>query len=119
MLRENPRSRPNVYEVLREACLMQGIEVPIRDVWITSPVTISRLILNRYTQDEQNQKVGEMNNYHLLHKTLHHPQQLELFFHHLYNSKRSSQMSSQCVAGGLRRLLSLTSQNLVLLHYEG
>jgi AP2-associated kinase len=40
MLRENPRSRPNVYQVLREACLMQGIEVPIRDVWMILPVPI-------------------------------------------------------------------------------
>jgi len=39
MLRENPQSRPNVYQVLREACLMQGIEVPIRDVWMIPPVT--------------------------------------------------------------------------------
>lgn len=32
MLKENPKSRPNIYQVLREACLMQGIEVPIQDV---------------------------------------------------------------------------------------
>jgi len=32
MLKENPKSRPNIYQVLREACLMQGIEVPIKDV---------------------------------------------------------------------------------------
>jgi AP2-associated kinase len=31
-LKENPKSRPNIYQVLREACLMQGIEVPIKDV---------------------------------------------------------------------------------------
>ncbi|KAM3070390.1 Ark- serine/threonine protein kinase [Clarireedia jacksonii] len=33
MLKENPRSRPNIYQVLREACLMQGIEVPIKDIY--------------------------------------------------------------------------------------
>lgn len=32
MLKENPKSRPNIYQALREACLMQGIEVPIQDV---------------------------------------------------------------------------------------
>jgi hypothetical protein len=32
MLKENPKSRPNIYQVLREACMMQGIEVPIKDV---------------------------------------------------------------------------------------
>ncbi|PQE18197.1 Serine threonine- kinase ppk30 protein [Rutstroemia sp. NJR-2017a BBW] len=31
MLKEKPTSRPNIYQVLREACLMQGIEVPIKD----------------------------------------------------------------------------------------
>ncbi|KAI9735295.1 MAG: hypothetical protein M1818_006489 [Claussenomyces sp. TS43310] len=33
MLRESPRARPNIYQVLREACLMQGIEVPIKDIY--------------------------------------------------------------------------------------
>jgi hypothetical protein len=32
MLKENPNSRPTIYQVLREACLMQGIEVTIKDV---------------------------------------------------------------------------------------
>lgn len=32
MLKENPQHRPNIYEVLREACLMRGKDVPIRDV---------------------------------------------------------------------------------------
>lgn len=32
MLRENPQKRPNIYEVVREMCHMQGKEVPIRDV---------------------------------------------------------------------------------------
>lgn len=32
MLKENPQKRPNIYEVVREACQMQGKEVPIRDV---------------------------------------------------------------------------------------
>ncbi|KAG7101625.1 Serine/threonine-protein kinase ppk30 like [Verticillium longisporum] len=33
MLRENQQSRPNVYQVLREACAMQGREVPIHDIY--------------------------------------------------------------------------------------
>ncbi|KAI0024938.1 protein kinase-like domain-containing protein [Xylariomycetidae sp. FL0641] len=35
MLRENPRSRPNIYQVLRESCLMQGRDVPIHDIYST------------------------------------------------------------------------------------
>ncbi|KAI2464190.1 kinase-like protein [Annulohypoxylon bovei var. microspora] len=33
MLREDLRSRPNIYQVLRESCLMQGIDVPIHDIY--------------------------------------------------------------------------------------
>ncbi|KAL1961287.1 hypothetical protein VTO42DRAFT_15 [Malbranchea cinnamomea] len=33
MLRENPQHRPNIYQVLREACHMRGKEVPIRDIY--------------------------------------------------------------------------------------
>ncbi|CAD6442816.1 54558a7a-feea-4bea-bc5f-9d728eb3bbf4 [Sclerotinia trifoliorum] len=33
MLKEKPTSRPNIYQVLREACLMQGIEIPIKDIY--------------------------------------------------------------------------------------
>lgn len=33
MLKENPASRPNIYQVLREGCRMRGIEVPIQDIY--------------------------------------------------------------------------------------
>ncbi|KAG6014172.1 hypothetical protein E4U43_006858 [Claviceps pusilla] len=33
MLRENMQSRPNIYQVLQEACAMQGREVPIPDIY--------------------------------------------------------------------------------------
>ncbi len=32
MLRENPQLRPNIYQVVREVCLMRGTEIPIKDV---------------------------------------------------------------------------------------
>jgi serine/threonine protein kinase len=35
MLQENPQRRPTIYEALKEACSMQGKDVPIRDVWNT------------------------------------------------------------------------------------
>jgi AP2-associated kinase len=34
MLRENPQVRPNIYQVLREACAMQNREPPVKDVSI-------------------------------------------------------------------------------------
>ncbi|RDW71197.1 hypothetical protein BP6252_07760 [Coleophoma cylindrospora] len=42
MLKENPKSRPNIYQVLREACLMQGIQVPIKDIYATRTESESR-----------------------------------------------------------------------------
>ncbi|KAG5972910.1 hypothetical protein E4U55_000694 [Claviceps digitariae] len=33
MLRENMQLRPNIYQVLQEACAMQGREVPIHDIY--------------------------------------------------------------------------------------
>lgn len=44
MLNENPASRPNIYQVLREACLMQGIEVPIKDVCLRLQYVKTKLI---------------------------------------------------------------------------
>ena len=32
-LNEDPRNRPNVYQVLKEVCSMRGIEVPIKDIY--------------------------------------------------------------------------------------
>ncbi|KAI4261079.1 MAG: hypothetical protein L6R42_003718, partial [Xanthoria sp. 1 TBL-2021] len=35
MLRENPQGRPNIYQVIREVGLMQGTDVPIKDIYAT------------------------------------------------------------------------------------
>ncbi len=43
MLREDQVSRPNIYQVLRESCVMQGREMPIHDV-CRPPVVVSRLL---------------------------------------------------------------------------
>lgn len=32
MLKENQDARPNIYQVLKEACVMQGIDTPVKDV---------------------------------------------------------------------------------------
>lgn len=45
MLKEKPSSRPNIYQVLREACLMQGIEVPIKDVGHIEDIADPKLML--------------------------------------------------------------------------
>ncbi|KAI2637316.1 kinase-like protein [Xylaria nigripes] len=37
MLRENQAARPNIYQVLRESCLMEGREVPIHDIYSSRP----------------------------------------------------------------------------------
>ncbi|KAK9779061.1 hypothetical protein SCAR479_03928 [Seiridium cardinale] len=37
MLRENQQQRPNIYQVLKEGCVMQGREVPIHDIYSSRP----------------------------------------------------------------------------------
>ncbi|WYZ40260.1 hypothetical protein EsH8_IV_000601 [Colletotrichum jinshuiense] len=37
MLRESPQARPNIYQVLREGCVMQGRDVPIQDIYAGKP----------------------------------------------------------------------------------
>lgn len=33
MLKEHPKDRPNIYQVVKEACSMRGAEVPIKDIY--------------------------------------------------------------------------------------
>ncbi|KAK0353762.1 Ark- serine/threonine protein kinase [Friedmanniomyces endolithicus] len=33
MLKEDPRQRPNIYQVIKESCSMRGVEVPIKDIY--------------------------------------------------------------------------------------
>lgn len=50
MLRENPQQRPNIHQVLSEACAMQGIAVPIKDVRAhNGPKWSSSADCHRYT----------------------------------------------------------------------
>ncbi|KAJ5276007.1 hypothetical protein N7524_002160 [Penicillium chrysogenum] len=42
MLKEDPRNRPNIYEVVREVCKMQGKEVPIKDIYTNRSVSEAR-----------------------------------------------------------------------------
>lgn len=32
MLKENQDARPNIYQVLKESCVMQGKDAPVKDV---------------------------------------------------------------------------------------
>lgn len=43
MLREDPKVRPNIYQVVKEVCSMRGTDVPIKDVSIVSFVDGSLL----------------------------------------------------------------------------
>ncbi|KKK23337.1 hypothetical protein P175DRAFT_0505192 [Aspergillus ochraceoroseus IBT 24754] len=42
MLKESPQKRPNIYLVLREACQMQGKEVPIHDIYANRSTSEAR-----------------------------------------------------------------------------
>ena len=43
MLQEKPQARPNIYQVVREVCLMRGTDVPIQDVGSKSWLALNRL----------------------------------------------------------------------------
>lgn len=32
MLKESPKQRPNIYQVIKEVCSIRGLPVPIKDV---------------------------------------------------------------------------------------
>lgn len=36
MLRENPQLRPNIYQVVREVCILRGTDTPIKDVCLSA-----------------------------------------------------------------------------------
>lgn len=61
MLRENPQVRPNIYQVLREVCLMRGTDVPIKDVSI-QPQKSSTTKSSRYMLGERHQNLGVISN---------------------------------------------------------
>ncbi|KAJ5894192.1 hypothetical protein N7495_005883 [Penicillium taxi] len=42
MLKEDPRQRPNIYDVVLQICRMQGKEVPIRDIYSNRSVSQDR-----------------------------------------------------------------------------
>ncbi|PHH80231.1 hypothetical protein CDD80_2432 [Ophiocordyceps camponoti-rufipedis] len=42
MLRESIEARPNIYQVLKEACSMQGRQIPIKDIYTGRPHTADR-----------------------------------------------------------------------------
>ena len=61
MLREDPKARPNIYQVMREVCAMRGTDVPIKDV---SPGAIISLLqfakIRRSILGGRNQKLDEI-----------------------------------------------------------
>ncbi|KAI5248281.1 hypothetical protein E4T43_01530 [Aureobasidium subglaciale] len=67
-LREDPRQRPNIYQVISEVCSMRGTPVPIKDVRTIDSVSPSRSFSNRVqiyaqrTQSEagRNQKLPDL-----------------------------------------------------------
>ncbi|KAK4196611.1 putative serine/threonine-protein kinase [Triangularia verruculosa] len=73
MLRESQQARPNIYQVLREACSMQGREPPVKDIYsgksqvdphqhkqssslqqkVTSPPMVGAVFSPKSTQEQQ------------------------------------------------------------------
>ncbi|ANB11229.1 serine/threonine protein kinase ARK1 [Sugiyamaella lignohabitans] len=65
LLREDPRARPNVYQVLKEICAMRGLEVPIKDIYSGATSTAATMVqpttsvqLAHPAQDNQNHSLS-------------------------------------------------------------
>lgn len=65
MLKESMQARPNIYQVLKEACAMQGRKVPIPDVSGGSKMTYEIVAKSplRYTQSAASQVRGQVNRF--------------------------------------------------------
>ncbi|KAL7934530.1 ARK family serine/threonine protein kinase [Trichoderma chlorosporum] len=57
MLKENMQSRPNIYQVLKEACAMQGREMPIHDIYSGRASADPRLSQHAPATDSKSQQV--------------------------------------------------------------
>jgi AP2-associated kinase len=60
-LRENPKDRPNIYEVVKAVCILRGSEVPIRDVFsfpsfADARYTLDRLLHNLFRKFRQSRR---------------------------------------------------------------
>lgn len=77
MLRENQQSRPNIYQVLCEACAMAGREPPVKDVSLVwnRDVCCYRAdgIVSRYTRGRHSQTLTTINNPCLNKQPSHRP----------------------------------------------
>lgn len=62
MLRENPQLRPNIYQVVREVCMMRGTDIPIKDVRLPATCLCSADHI-RYTPLEHLQRLDGINSY--------------------------------------------------------
>lgn len=71
MLRENPQLRPNIFQVVREVCMMRGTDIPIKDVRCSA---IRRCFADsvRYTLLGRHQRLEEISNYQFRIQTLPH-----------------------------------------------
>lgn len=60
MLKESMHSRPNIYQVLKEGCAMQGREAPIKDVSaLNSRPEFELTLMPRFMPDDPNPTLAE------------------------------------------------------------
>lgn len=88
MLKENPKSRPNIYQVLREACLMQGIEIPIKDVSSISILQRSITHYGRFMPEGHSRNRGGTSNCHHQNLRLHHYRLLVRYSRRLHSNSK-------------------------------
>jgi len=65
MLREDPKKRPNIYQVVQEVCSMRGTTVPIKDVSFVAEFSNNTHADHlRFTPTDHNQKLKTTKSYH-------------------------------------------------------
>jgi hypothetical protein len=70
MLRENPQSRPNIYQVIVEVCSMRHRPIPIKDVCGLPKFCCLPLTTPRYTPTVHSQRREETSNCQILKRAL-------------------------------------------------
>jgi hypothetical protein len=89
MLRENLQNRPNIYQVLKEACSLQGREVPIHDVSGNDNEREAYVDGNNRSMQEMAKLVRKSRQEHLQKRT----SQLARYSHHQWRRSQRYQKS--------------------------
>lgn len=106
MLMEDPKKRPNIYQVISEVCSMRGTKVPIKDVSKLCNNVESLPDQSRYTPGEHSRRREATSNYQTGTQPLHLLHLWASVTHRLSNTVKLCLTYSPCAAGDQQHLRS-------------